>query len=327
MDKMEILNELSEKVHNRKCHNTASMLLNEEIDGVASDSIQKELLNSKFFAMARKHSKSQDTTADLVELANFVIDAPAPEAVGEELVRRVEMQSPSRKVRLREPGVADETGRGKANLGKGSTSSYITLQPEDELESHSSWDQNFLEDADWQVATEEAQAVSTALKEKTSQLIINKLMAVPAANLNGKNVHEAATTDSFSFTDIVNMRQKMLSNHVRPDTLALNPLQIADLLNEDEFQNSLKYGDFVNKSQGFIGSLFGMNIYESAQISDGKVLMMDKMNTMLFAVRRYAMLESYEEVQDGDKTYGVKISTRYQIKEGNTRYLSRCDDA
>lgn len=327
MEKMEILSKLSEKFVNRKCHNTASMLLNDTVDGTPAEKIQKELLESKFFSMARKHSKSQDATADLVELANFVIDAPAPEAIGEMLVRRIEMMSPSRKVRLREPGEAEITTRGKSYTGRGSRSSYVTLQPEDELESHESWDQNFLEDADWQVATEEAEAVATALKRKTSKTIITKLEGVPAANLNGGEVYDDNTNDQFAFDDVVNMRQSMLSNYVRPNAMVLNPLVTGSLLKEDEFQDSLKYGDFVDKAMGYIGNIFGMDVYESAQVTKTKVLMLDTMNTMLFGVRRYEMMDSYEEVQNGDKTYGVKISTRYDLKEGNAKYMLRCDDA
>lgn len=322
--KMEILNQLSEKIHDRKCHHTGSMLISDNVDGVSSDSIKKELLESKFFALARKHSKSQDTTADLVELANFVIDAPAPDAVGEDLVRRVDMQSPSRKVRLREPGVADETARGKSNMGKGSRSSYVTLHPEDELEAHESWDQNFLEDADWQVATEEAQAVSTALKEKTSKTIIDKLLAIPAGQLNTGGVFNSGT---LALDTLIDMRQKMIENYVRPNTLLLAPAEMGKLLKDSDFKDSLRYGDFVNKSEGYIGAFMGMDVYESAQMATGKAIMMDKNYTMLFGVRRYQMMESYEEVQDGDKTYGVKISTRYQLQVGNGKYCLRTENA
>ena len=86
-----------------------------------SDSLKslQSLWDSPFFETARKHNKSQDALAGLVDLANFVIDVPTPMAIGEELVRRIDMETQTRKVRIREPGVAHRTARGRPAPGQG----------------------------------------------------------------------------------------------------------------------------------------------------------------------------------------------------------------
>ena len=185
MDKQQALALLNDKYHDRKCHTMASMVTNDVVDGVSMEAERKELLHSKFFAAARRHNKSQDEVADLVDLSNFVIDTPVPEAIGEELVRMIEMTSVSRKVRRRDPAIAAATAREKSSRGRGSRTEYILLNPEKELESHEAWDMNFLEDADWSVAMEESAEVTAALKRKTSQTIIDELVAVDADDLNG----------------------------------------------------------------------------------------------------------------------------------------------
>ena len=203
----------------------------------------------------------------------------------------------------------------------------MELKPDDELESHSSWDRNFLEDADWSVATEEASGIAEELREVTSQTILDAIRAIPVGSTTTEALVNPSTANQVGFNDIVDMRQNMLAKYVRPNRMVMNPLQTGDLLKEEVFQDSLRYGDFVNKGEGYVGSLFGMDIYESAQMTDGHLWMMDVRYTMLFGVRRYMMMERYEEVNDGKSEYGVKISTRYDLQVGLGTYISRMEGA
>ena len=325
--KAEILNRLSDRFEGRKCHTMGSRLrLAAEGDDDALAEFQT-LWDSPFFAEARKHSKSQDTLAGLVDLANFVIDEPAPVAIGEELVRRIDMTTQTRKVRIREPAKAGPAARARPNRGRGTRSRYVELKPEDEIESHSGWDRKFLEDADWSVATEEAAGIAEVLREDMSQKILDAMQAIPAASTTTGAIVAPGQANMLGFNDIVDMRQNMLAKYVRPNRMVINPLQTADLLKQEVFQDSLRYGDFVNKAEGYIGSLFGMDIYESAQMADGHVWMLDVRYTMLYGVRRYMLMERYEEVKDAESLYGVKISTRYDLKVGLGDYISRMEGA
>lgn len=326
----QILAGLSEKYELRKCHTMASLAEGKEIEGVSANDAAKELFNSKFLASARKHNKSQDTTADLVELANIIIDAPAEESIGEELVHRIDITQPgSRKIRVREPAIAKSTARGKLNRGKGTRNSYISVDPQEEVEAHETWDENFIEDADWAVAQDETEGLSTALKEETSQRIIDTLTRIPAAQTNSGALHAVETNGQLTFDDLVNMRQKMKNNKVTPDTLVMNSLKMGDLLKLEVFQNSLRYGDFVDKGSGYIGKFMDMDVYESNQMPNGHVLMFNKRYTLFFAVRRYAMLKSFSNF-DSKKNkllHGLQISTRYELKVGSALYMLRCENA
>ena len=326
-DKAHVLGTLSKAFEKRKCHTMASEIrLAAEGDSKALENLQS-LWESPFFESARKHNKSQDALAGLVDLANFVIDVPTPMAVGEELVRRIDMETQTRKVRIREPAIAHRTARGRPHRGRGRRSRYVELKPDDEIESHSSWDRNFLEDADWSVATEEASGIAEELREVTSQTILDAIKAIPVGSTTTEQLVAPGTANTLGFNDVVDMRQNMLAKYVRPNRMVMNPLQTADLLKEEVFQDSLRYGDFVNKGEGYIGSLFGMDIYESAQMTDGHMWMLDVRYTMLFGVRRYMMMERFEEVDDGKSEYGVKISTRYDLKVGLGTYISRMEGA
>lgn len=306
--------------HKRKCHSIGSIFDDKtSIDGMTAAEKRMELMQSPFFRECLKHSKSQDALAGLVDLANFTIDAPAPDAVGEELVRRVEMTTETKKVRLRGRAKTSRTARGQANRGRGTRSTFVNLYPRDEIESHSSWDMNFLEDADWDVAMEESAGVTSELRIDTSQLIIDFLNAIPRDDLSAGD--DSAT--ALNFDELVDMRQTLKSKSIMPDCCLLNPLQVAKLLKEEVFQDSLKYGDLVNRSEGYIGMFMGMSIFETPQANKNELIMLEKANTALFGVRRYEMLDTYEEVQDAKKEYGVKVSTRYELKVGDAQFMGR----
>ena len=58
----------------------------------------------------------------------------------------------------------------------------------------------------------------------------------------------------------------------------------------------------------------GMDVYESNQITDKTAVMFNKHNYMLYGVRRDMMLDSYEDINEGKKEYGICISSRIDLK-------------
>ena len=84
------LNPLSNKYSTVKCHSTADLFKEDKvIDGKTAEERRNKLFENDF--IKKLHNKSQDTTAALVDLSNVIIDEPTPEAMGLDLVRRVEM--------------------------------------------------------------------------------------------------------------------------------------------------------------------------------------------------------------------------------------------
>ena len=282
-------NPLSEKYATMKCHSTANLVGDGEIDGTPVERIRNDLMESRF--LKKLHNKSQDQTAALVELSNIIIDTPTPDAVGLDLVRRVDLGTATKKVRIREPAIAAGTGRARAARGRGSRSKYVELKPETEEESHATWDLNFLEDADWSVAMDETAAISKELQEKISQLIITKLVASAGAS--------TGSLGTLTFAGVVTARKDMMKQNVRPNTLVISPDHMADLLLTSEFKNGYLYGDFVNKREGYMGKFLGLDIYESTQMPENTSLLIQKENFLLYGVRRDMMLDSFEEFEEG----------------------------
>lgn len=307
-------NPLSDKYTSVKCHSTADLFKDESIiDGKSAEERRNELFNSPF--LKKLHNKTQDTTAALVELSNIIIDEPTPDAIGLDLVKRVNLGTATKKVRIREPAITAATGRARAARGRGSRSRYIELKPETEEESHSSWDLSFLEDADWSVAMEETAAISKDIQEKISQIIINKLVSSAGSS--------TASIGTLDFTTLVNTRKDLMLKHIRPNSLLVDPTYMADLLVTDQFQNGYLYGDIVNKREGYMGRFLGMDVYESSQMPVSTAIVMQKENYMLYGVRRDMMLNSYEEFENGKTKYGVCVSSRFDLKVGLSSFAHK----
>lgn len=329
----EIRAKLNPAYHFRRTHSMASLLDDAPGDGMYGIKAGKEMLGKGIFAAGLKnsakigHDLSQDTVANLVQLANEVHDAPAPMAIGEMLVRKVDVGPGTRKIRVRDRGKAVPTGDGMFSRGQGGSNRFVTLDPNLELESHSTWDRNYEEDADWNVAMDEARAVATGLKEECSQVCIDGLKDIPVADTSGGAIYAPTTADSFVFKDIVNMRANMLSLNTWPNAVVMNPLVSAGLLVDDAFTDSFRYGDMVDKRGGHLGMVYNMTIFETSQISKAHVYMLNTNEVMAMGVRRDAMIESYMETQNAKTQYGIKASTRYDLQAVQPEFLLRCTDA
>ena len=328
----ELVSRLADKMAHRKCTTMATMLQN-AVDKKEEDKEIQKILGSEYFARIHANSyrgqnASQDAVQELVELIDFYISEPVPDAIGEMLVRRIDFRNNATKqIPIVSPAVAEATGRGKPSRGRGSRRKYVKVHPDQELESHESWDENHVEDAEWDVAAMEAKEISTALDRKTSKAIIDALVAIPAAQTNGGANYAANQAGTWTFEDMVDMRTAMKNKYVTPKVMVLNYSQSADLVKSEVFQDSRRYGDFVNKAEGYLGMALGMDIYETNEIADGTVLMLDPDKTLAFGVRRYKMLDSYKEYRDGKPTYGMCISTKYDLQVMSGVFYKRCENA
>jgi hypothetical protein len=292
--------------------------------GQPGNLLGKELMDSPFFKNARMHSKSQDVTADLIELSNVVHNAPAPMVVGEMLVRKYDMMAPSKRIRIRDRGKAVKTGRGNFSRGRGSKTRFVTLQPELEIEDHESWDRNYLEDADWDVAMEESGAIAQGHKELCSQVILNRLDSIAQADTASGALFTHSTGD-LTLDIIIDMHAQMNAVNVNPNALVLHTTQGHQLLKDDDFKDIRLYGEFTDKSRGFIGRIFDMDIYQTTQLTSRHGFMLDTNEVLAMGVRRDGLMESYQETQDGKTEYGIKISTRYDLKEIQPKFILRSE--
>lgn len=322
------LEDLHKKLLNRNCHTMADVIRGGADTGdnkVSSKQVIDSFSKSAFFPLIAKHTKSQDATAAINELTNIVIDAPAPKAIGREFVRTIETVKESIKVRLPSRGKARKTGRKTSSTSRGQRETFVTLTPSDEFESRDVWDTNYLEDADWDVASEEAAETSRVLKELESQTIIDHIQAIATASIATGALVSAATGGTLAYADLVNLWAAIQGEDFTPDRVYMHTDQAGDLFKDSDFKDSTILGEFVDIATGHFGrTILGVDIFVSTQVPKTEVTMVDSKIAVLYALRRDGMVTTFELPPNET---GIQISTRYDLQNGRSKAVARIEDA
>ena len=322
------LEDLHKKLVNRKCYTMADVIKGGMDTGdnkISSSQILDSMIKSPFYKQIIKHTKAQDATAAINELSVIVLDAAAPDAIGREFVRVIETTRESIKVRLPSRGKAKKTGRKTMTTSRGQRETFVTLTPDKEFEASDVWDTNYLEDADWDVASEEAAETSRALKELESQTLIDHIQAIATASLATDALVSAATAGTLAYADLVNLWSAIRGENFHPDKVYMHTDQAGDLFKDSDFKDSTILGEFVDIAAGRFGrTILGVDIFVSTQVPATEVTMVDSKIGVLYALRRDSMITTFELPPNET---GLQISTRYAIKDGRTKAIARTEDA
>ena len=332
---------LSKRLQGRRCHTFRDVIMGKSVDDGAKkvDSLEK-LLESPLIksimadpvfqqkleeSYGHDHTAAQDTTAAINELASAVVDAAAPNSIGRDLVRVYETMKESIKVRLPARGFAKKTGRGKKTVTQGLRSSFVELTPNKYFEASESWDQTYVEDADWDILREQTEEVARACSEIETTEINTQLDAITGTDLAAGALTSATSSGLLKWDDLCNMWGSIQSADFSPDKMAANPIQLADLFKEEEFTNSLMMGSAVDLTRGTFGqTILGTMVLGSSKITDTHTHMIDSTKVILEAIRRDGMIRTWEDGKSNE--FGVGCSTRYALGYGRKSAAQRGED-
>lgn len=314
---------LHPKLLNRKCETMAHVIEGKKLEGENVSSIRNGLETSPFLQalMRKSNDLSTDTTAALNEASGIVLEASSGDAIGRQCVRIIETLRESVKVRKTRIGLGVSTSRGKKGPSKGLRNEYIVLNPNEEMEASDRWDQNYLEDSDYDVAAGEARSLGIAHDIKETVFILNFLRSIPAANLAGGAQVPPVTAGTFSYSDIVNLWNAVKKGNYQPNILVMHPDEFADLLKDADFKNQLILGDFVDIATGQFGRLIlGLNVVVSSLMTAGDIFCLDSESAIMYAIRRDQVLQTF---QPSINEFEMQVSSRVDIKAGRTETFAR----
>ena len=119
-----------------------------------------------------------------------------------------------------------------------------------------------------------------ALADKEDVDILTVLLAVGTAQEIA-----AAVTGTTSRSDLVKLRTKVNVAKFHVKFLVLHPDQFEDVLNDASFYDTSKYGSREPIVNGEVGSIYGMKVLVSENMTSGKVLAVDPRAAVL-AIKR-----------------------------------------
>ena len=94
--------------------------------------------------------------------------------------------------------------------------------------------------------------------------------------------------------------------------LALNEMQLHQLLNDDKFIHAqyLPSGQ-TDLEQGIVTSVLGMRVVGSTLVPNGTAFAIDTRVAAIMLLRRDVTVEDWEDVKSGE--YGVRATTRFGL--------------
>ena len=316
-----------EQLEGRHCYTMADVIKGNSMDGEDGSKMQHSLMDSSFMKALIKsdNSLSTDTTAAITALTNIVLEEASPNTLGRQLVNVVDTVEQSIKIRKPRMGLAVKSARGSKGASKGARNDYFIMTPDKEIEASDNWDSNFIEDAEYDVASQEAASLGLAYDIKETKTILDFFKNITTAKLAGGAEVAPVTNGTLTYDDLVNLWDAVASTDYVPDTVVMHPNQYADLLKDDDFKDTQIFGDYLDIKNGRYGGLImGLQILVTSLQEKKHVYVLDSKRTAFFCLRRDKILKTFQPEMD---TFEAKVSSRYDLGEGRPETFARMINA
>jgi len=267
--------------------------------------MQKELRKKmgKAVKSTRLHeillSDSSQATAKVLDI---VWEAAKPNLIGRKLAVVIAQDAPIIKIPRATLSKAYEVAEG-AEIPV-STEEYdnITLTPK-KYGVRPLISREMVEDAEWDVIEYQLAEAGRAMADIETEKIVSQMI------IDAGNSVAAATSGTLAYSDVVNIFKECLVDGFTPDTIAIHPTELADLLKDTAIQKAMEWGGQAVAPSGQIATLLGMQVLVSTKVTSGTALIVDSKHAGVLFIRRDITTEEYEDpIKD---LAGVAVTSRW----------------
>jgi hypothetical protein len=252
-----------------------------------------------------------DMAGALGRMHDTLVEAAWPELIG----RNIITVRPTTEVMERFPldvgAVAYEYAEGAVARLSGKKKSTIDISTNILADASDEWTREYIEDATWNVMDNAVENVGRALGEKETSKIIALYAAIAGGDLAGGS-ELAGGGAVLDWAKLLSLHNAVRGENWRPTVLAINEMQLHQLLNDDKFIHAqyLPSGQ-TNLEQGIVTSVLGMKVQASTLVSNGTAYAIDTRVAAVMLLRRDVTVEDWEDVKTGE--YGVRGTTRFGL--------------
>jgi hypothetical protein len=153
--------------------------------------------------------------------------------------------------------------------------------------------------------------VGRALGEEETSKIIALYGAVADADLaGGAPINQGGA--AMNWNGLVKLHNAVRSENWKPTVLAVNEVQLHQLLTDDKFIHAqyLPSGQ-TDLEQGTVTSVLGMRVQASTLVPNGTAYAVDTRVASALLLRRDVTVEDWEDIKNGK--YGVRATTRFGV--------------
>jgi len=130
----------------------------------------------------------------------------------------------------------------------------------------------------------------------------------------------ATTYGTLSYEDLVAASTKIRANKWTPNFMLIHPNQMADLIKDNRFIDTSRYGSSEPILTGEVGKVAGMKILTSTNMIEGVALLMDATKAAYLVMKRHVDLKRW----DNPSTDCVELYFWYEYGVGVTRPEAIC---
>ena len=252
-----------------------------------------------------------DAVGAIGRLHDTLVQAAYPEMIGRSIITVRPTTEAMERFPLDEKAVAYRYAEGAATRLSGKKNSTVDVYTNVTAEASEEWTREFLEDATWNVMDNMVERVGRALGEEETNKIIALYGAIADADLAGSApINQGGA--AMNWNGLVKLHNAVRSENWRPTVLAVNEVQLHQLLTDDKFIHAqyLPAGQ-TDLEQGTVTSVLGMRVQASTLVPNGTAYAVDTRVASVMLLRRDITVEDWEDIKNGK--YGVRATTRFGV--------------
>lgn len=252
-----------------------------------------------------------DSVNALGHMHNTMVDAAWPEQIGRAIINVKPTSEALERFPLDEGAVAYQYAEGSVVRLSGKKPGKVDVSTNITVESGDQWTKEFDEDATWNVMDRMVSNVGRAVGLKETQKIIELYAAIADADLATGAVL-AGGGAVFSWAQLLSLHYAVRSANWRPNVLAVNEMQLHQLLNDENFRNGimLPSGE-TDIEQGTIGTILGMRVQASTEVPNGTAYAIDTRVASIMLLRRDLTVEDWYDAKTGNS--GIRSTIRFGL--------------
>lgn len=275
----------------------------------------------RYSTIGVKEGFFSDMSGALGRMHDTMVDAAWPEMIGRSIINVMPTNEAMERFPIDTGAVAYEYAEGTVTRLSGKKASTVDINANILAESSDEWTREYLEDASWNVMDRATQNIGNALGVKETEKILALYTAVLAADLaTGADLAGGGTV--MSWTKLLSLWHAVKSEKRRATVIALNDMQVAQLLNDSTFTNAQSLPSAqTDLEAGVVSGALGMKIVSSPLVTNGVAFAIDTRVASAMLLRRDVTVEDWEDVKNGK--YGVRATTRFGLGVLDSKGIAR----
>ena len=265
----------------------------------------------RYVALGVKEGLFSDSANALGLMHDKMVEAAWPELIGRGIINVMPTSEALERFPLDGGAVAYQCSESGIVRLSSKKPTKVDVSTDILVESGDDWTKEFSEDATWNVMDRMVTNVGRAVGVKETQKVIAMYAAVAAGDL-ATGADLAGGTAVLSWAQLLALRYAVRKENWRPNVLAINEMQLHQLLNDDKFVKSVYLpSSQTDIEQGSIGSVLGMKVQTSNEITNGVAYAIDTRVASVMLLRRDVTVEDWYDAKTGKS--GVRGTTRFGL--------------